>query len=224
MAALRFAVFDCDGTLVDSQHAIHAGMEHVWALEGLTPPDRASVRRTVGLPLLQAMMLLHPEGEDAQHRRMADSYRDAFHDPSIQLHDEEPLFENCAEILEALVADGVFLAVATGKGRRGLDATLRRHGLSGHFTVLKTADDGPGKPHPAILEDAMREVGADPRDTVMIGDTIFDMQLAMNAKTHGVGVSWGYHDPEELTSTGAVAVADHFNELPEILNRVWSTG
>ena len=148
----------------------------------------------------------------------------AVNDPTIKLHDSEPLFENCAEILSALAADGVILAVATGKGRRGLDLTLQQHGLSDHFTVLKTADDGPGKPHPAILEDAMREVGADPQQTVMIGDTVFDMQLAVNAKTHAVGVSWGYHDPHELKTTGATAVADHFNELPDILNRLWSKG
>jgi len=89
---IKFAVFDCDGTLVDSQHAIGAGMEYAWAEEGLAAPSRAELRRQVGLHLEEAIARLHPEGDAEQRQRMAENFRNAFHDPSIELMDDEPLF------------------------------------------------------------------------------------------------------------------------------------
>jgi phosphoglycolate phosphatase len=108
------------------------------------------------------------------------------------------------------------LAVATGKSRRGLDATLARHGLEGRFMALKTADDGPGKPNPHMLLDAMAETGVTPDSTVMIGDTVFDIEMASNAQVRSIGVSWGYHDPDELRAAGAAGVIDEFGELADM--------
>ena len=98
-------------------------------------------------------------------------------------------------------------AIATGKSRRGLVASLAGHGLAHHFQVLKTADDGPSKPHPDILQQAMRELGATPEETLMIGDTAYDMEMARLAGAHALGVGWGYHPPEDLLAAGALAVA-----------------
>jgi len=88
---------------------------------------------------------------------------------------------------------------------------------------LQTADDGPGKPHPAMLQRAMAETGAAPAETVLIGDTSFDMEMAVNASVPGLGVSWGYHAPEELSASGAAAIIESFAELPLRLGTMWES-
>jgi len=107
--------------------------------------------------------------------------------------------------------------VATGKSRAGLDLVLEHHNLDRHFTTLQTADHGPGKPHPDMLHRAMRETGTEPDDLIMIGDTTFDMEMAKNAGVFAVGVSWGYHDLEDLHRSGADAVIHTFDELHDVL-------
>ncbi len=114
----------------------------------------------------------------------------------------------------------MLLGIATGKARRGLIGSLERHDLSGHFVTLKTADDGPGKPHPGILEGAMAEVGVGATETVMVGDTVFDIQMARNAQTRSLGVSWGYHEADELAAAGAARVIDSFEDLLPALHDV----
>ncbi len=109
--------------------------------------------------------------------------------------------------------------MATGKARRGLLAVLEQHGLETRFATLQTADVGPGKPHPAMLERAMAEVGVAPSDTVMIGDTSFDMLMARSAGASAIGVSWGYHPVAELEAAGAHSIVGHFNELPAAMAR-----
>ena len=115
--------------------------------------------------------------------------------------------------LEALDRPEVLLGIATGKARRGLLSSLALHDLADHFVTLKTADDGPGKPHPGILESAMAEVGVGAEDTVMVGDTVFDVRMARNARAQAVGVSWGYHEADELSAAGAAHVIDCFEDL-----------
>ncbi|MGE4221057.1 MAG: HAD-IA family hydrolase [Alphaproteobacteria bacterium] len=221
---LRLAVFDCDGTLVDSQHMIVAAMTAAWRACGMGDPLPDRVRRVVGLPLVEACGALLPDADRAQHQRVADCYVEAFRalrlDPSI----EEPLFPGVRTALETLDRMGVMLGIATGKGRRGLLSTLERHGLARYFVVLKTADDGPGKPSPHILLAAMDEAGATPETTTMIGDTTYDIQMALAAATRAVGVSWGYHPPAELAAVGAHRVIDDFSQLNDALDTVWGRG
>ncbi|MBE9555008.1 MAG: HAD-IA family hydrolase [Proteobacteria bacterium] len=216
MSQPRLAVFDCDGTLVDSQHNIVAAMAAAWRAQGLQPLPASSVRRVVGLPLLEAISRLHPLGSDEVHLLLTDYYKKAFHGMRQEPDHREPLYPGAVEALDAMEAVGYLLAVATGKSRRGLDATLERHGLEGRFLTLKTADDGPGKPHPHMLEEAMAEAGAGQDSTVMIGDTVFDIEMASNAQVHSIGVSWGYHDPGELRAAGAAGVIDEFGELADM--------
>lgn len=213
MPQQRLAVFDCDGTLVDSQHNIVAAMSAAWRARGLAPPPASAVRRVVGLPLLEAISRLHPRGSDEVHLSLTEDYKNAFHSLRQQPDHHEPLYHGTVEALDELEAAGYLLAVATGKSRRGLDATLERHGLKDRFVTLKTADDGPGKPHPHMLEEAMAEAGVGPLETVMIGDTVFDIEMARNAQVLSIGVSWGYHDPGELHAAGAAGVIDEFGEL-----------
>jgi phosphoglycolate phosphatase len=219
---LRLVVFDCDGTLVDSGHIIVAAMRAAWAVEGLPEPSDALIRRQVGLPLVEAIGNVAHAHDAIMHNRLAGHYKEVFVTGRLDgLHDE-PLYPGCREVLETLAADdSVILAVATGKGRRGLMSTLERHAIGHHFTLLKTADDGPGKPNPDILIDAMAEVGVDPSNTVVIGDTVFDVTMAVRANVRAIGVGWGYHPPEELKKAGASALAEGFADVPPMLRGLW---
>jgi phosphoglycolate phosphatase len=214
---LRLAVFDCDGTLVDSVHGIVACMAAAHAAEGLAPPTAAAVRRVIGLPLIECMAHLLPDHSADRHRRLTAAYKEAFFMLRQRPDHDEPLFAGAVAVLDRLAADGVLLGIATGKARRGLLAVLERHNLSGRFVTLQTSDSGPGKPHPAMLERAMAETGVAARDTVMIGDTSFDMLMARSAGVRAIGVAWGYHPVEELRAAGAHAVIESFSELPGLL-------
>jgi phosphoglycolate phosphatase len=120
-----------------------------------------------------------------------------------------------AAALEALDSAGCLLGIATGKARRGLLATLERHGLGSRFVTLQTADSNPGKPHPAMLLRAMAETGADPDRTVLVGDTSYDMEMARRAGARAVGVAWGYHDRRELEAAGADRIVERCEELAD---------
>ena len=210
---LRLVMFDCDGTLVDSQNTIVAAMTAAWKAHGLRPPAQGAVRRVIGLPLEVAIARLAPGQPGDRVRGLGDAFRDAFFELQARPDHHEPLYAGVREILGRLQAAGALMGVATGKGRRGLAATLDRHGLTGHFVTLQTSDRARGKPDPDMLLQAMAETGVRPAHTVMVGDTVFDMQMAANARVDAVGVSWGYHAPRELAAAGAVAIVDSFNEF-----------
>lgn len=215
---IRLAVFDCDGTLVDSQANICRAMEASFVEHRLDPPGREAIRRIVGLSLIPAIALLAPAAAAAQHAQMADAYKRAFQamrsDRSL---DPEPLFDGVAEAIEALHAAGWKLGVATGKSDRGLQHILDHHGLTHRFVTLQTADRHPSKPHPAMLHAAIAEAGATPATTAMIGDTSFDIEMAAAAGAHAIGVAWGYHHAGELHAAGARDVATHARDLPALL-------
>jgi len=214
----RLAVFDCDGTLVDSQANICRAMEEAFLLAGLEPPERAATRRIVGLSLVEAMRALLPGSDDAVHRRLAADYRHVFRNlrQSGEMEDE-PLFDGIIRVLDGLTNSGWVLGVATGKSDRGLAHVLEHHGLSDRFVTLQTADRHPSKPDPAMLHAAMAEAGAEAAHTAMIGDTSFDMAMAKAAGARAIGVAWGYHGVGELADAGAELVADRVAALPGLL-------
>ncbi len=215
---IKLAVFDCDGTLVDSQANICRAMEEAFAIADVPAPPRAAIRRIVGLSLVEAIRALLPHADDAQHRRMAADYKNAFfHLRTTGAMAEEPLFEGIADVLQTLADDGWLLGVATGKSDRGLAHILAHHGLTHHFVTLQTADRHPSKPDPAMLLAAMDEAGATPHTSAMIGDTSFDMAMGKAAGARAVGVAWGYHDIRDLTDAGADVVADRVAALPGLL-------
>lgn len=216
----RLALFDCDGTLVDSQAAICRAMDESFAMVGLAPPDRHATRRVVGLSLVEAMRALLPEGEHDLHLALTDHYKRAFQRHRAEGLVEEPLFDGIGEALERIAAAGWLLGVATGKSDRGLALCLERHNIHARFVTLQTADRHPSKPHPAMLEAAMTEAGASPETTVMIGDTSFDMMMAVKGGAHPLGVDWGYHSADELRAAGALAVLDRADALPGWLERM----
>ncbi len=210
---VRLAVFDCDGTLVDSQHSIVACMAAAFAAAGLAAPTAEAVRRVVGLPLAASVERLCPTLGATECERVAELYKQAFTEMRRGDPIDEPLFPGMRELLDALEGEGVLLGVATGKGRRGLRVTLEHHGLLGRFATLQTADDAPGKPHPEMLRRAMAETGAEPAATAMIGDTTYDILMGLSAGTAAIGVAWGYHPPEELRAAGAHAVVAAAHEV-----------
>jgi len=216
---IRLVVFDCDGTLVDSQRRIIAAVRSAWEGQRLTPPGDEDIRQIVGLALPQALRRLAPTADPGLAAALVEGFRQSFHALMQDPDYDEPLYPGVVEALEALAAAGVLLGVATGKGRRGLAHTLERHGIDDRFVVLKTADDGPSKPHPQILEDAMSELGAAPATTVMLGDTAFDMAMARAAGAHALGVSWGYHPADELTAHGAHEILHSYDEAPAAVLR-----
>lgn len=205
---MRLAVFDCDGTLVDGQADVCWAMERAFARAGLAAPDVQAVRRAVGLSLPVAVRHLAPDLPEEQARAVTEFYRSSFRARREEGLLDEPLYGGIAELLIDLRDAGWQLAVATGKSDRGLAACLACHGIADLFVSLQTADRHPSKPDPAMLEAALFEAGASPREAVMIGDTSFDMLMARSAGVRAVGVAWGYHAPAELLASGALSVAE----------------
>lgn len=203
----RLAIFDCDGTLVDSQHNICLAMEDCFQRGGLVAPERAVIRRIVGLSLMEAVCALAPDAEPELQRQLSEDYKTAFTRLRHSGMVDEPLFEGIPELITALVEDGWLLGVATGKSDRGLAFCLDHHGIAHHFVTLQTADRHPSKPHPSMIHQAMSDAGAMAEDTLMIGDTAFDIGMARAAGVTAVGVAWGYHEPAELLAEGAHHVA-----------------
>ena len=204
----RLAIFDCDGTLVDSGAPIYAALKAALEENGLAVPPATVSRRVIGLSLTEAMAALLPEETPERHSRLADDYRRAFSSLRAAGEVEEPLFDGVTDLLDALEADGWMLAVATGKSDRGLRHCLERHGIHARFVSLQTADRHPSKPHPSMVEQAIADAGAAPETTIVVGDTSFDMAMALNAGATGIGAAWGYHEPKELIAAGAVAIAE----------------
>ncbi len=215
---MKLIIFDCDGTLVDGQHLILDAMASAClALEVPYPGDEA-VRQIVGLSLMEAIEICHPQENQKTHLALKEVFISRFQELRQRDEDQEPLYDGVRDMLENLHEDGFILGVATGKSRRGLTSTLKNHGLCDFFMTLNTADDGPGKPHPSMLINAMNDVGARPENTVMIGDTTFDIHMALAAKVAAIGVSWGYHDRDQLMGAGAHHMLDHISQIRQLLN------
>lgn len=211
---MKLVVLDCDGTLVDSQNGICEAMAHAFTGLGLIPPTREATLAIVGLSLPEALAALAPELDAELRAAMVERYKSAFleirRDPALH----EPLFDGIAAAIEALGdRDDLILGIATGKSRKGIDRLFAREGWGHRFLTVQTSDDHPSKPHPAMLRAAMAEAGVAPERTVMVGDTTFDMEMALAAGTGALGVGWGYHSIDELKTAGAHAVIGACQDL-----------
>ena len=213
----RLAVFDCDGTLVDSGGNIFAALSDAFGEHGLQVPPPAVSRRVIGLSLVEAIATLVPDEGRERHVILAESYKRHFQRARAEGRVEEPLFDGIPELLAALEADGWLLAVSTGKSDRGLSLCLDCHGIVDRFVSLQTADRHPSKPHPSMVEQAMADARASPETTIVIGDTAFDMGMAVAAGATGIGAGWGYHEGDEMLDAGAIAVADKSLDVLAIL-------
>ena len=209
---MKLVLFDMDGTLVDSQHHIHAAMLAGLAAAGLPPLPRETVLAHVGLSLPEVVAALLPDEPHEVRALVTDGYRCAF--LATRQAEEQPLYPGARDCLDRLASrEDLLLGVATGKARRGLNALLESHGLADRFVSLQTADDHPSKPHPSMVLAALDETGIAPGDAVMVGDTSFDMAMARSAAVAGIGVGWGFHPPAALIGAGAALVAEDFPAL-----------
>lgn len=214
---VKLVVFDVDGTLVDSQAHIVGAMMRAFETVGLACPSRADILGIVGLSLPQAMVRLEPD--TALTGPLVDAYRNAF--AGAAEHAASPLYPGARDVLEALAArDDVLMGVATGKSRRGLVRILGEHGLERFFVTTQVADDHPSKPAPSMLLSAMTDAGVQAHDTVIIGDTSFDMEMGRNAGTRRLGVSWGYHPRAALDA--AEVIVDAYDGVLPALTRMWN--
>ena len=217
MTELRLAVFDCDGTLVDSQHSIVQAMFAALDSHGIDLPQAGHITRMVGLPLEEAISRLIPDADNDLCVQLSETYKSSFFKMRQDGMVEEPLFPGIIETLDRLKQEGWLLGIATGKAHRGLVATLAKHHILDQFITCQTADSAHGKPHPDMMLKAMAETGADPAQAIMIGDTTYDVEMAISAGTRAVGVGWGYHEKGELLEAGAHGVVSDTDELVKIL-------
>jgi phosphoglycolate phosphatase len=214
---LNLILFDVDGTLVDSQNIIVAAQHAAFAAFGLEPPSRERSLSIVGLSLNEAFTVLW--GPKAPIEGLVEAYKEAFATLRTDPAHAEPLFPGALDCLESLRRrDDVLLGIATGKSRRGVAHLLDRHGWRSVFSIIQTADDAPSKPHPAMIRQAMAELGVQPERTVMVGDSSFDMEMARAAGVLPIGVSWGFQPVAALRAAGADVIVDSYADLQKILD------
>jgi phosphoglycolate phosphatase len=215
----RLIVFDCDGTLVDSQQLIVEAARQTVLSHGLEPLEATAVRAVIGLSLELALAQLVPGADERVLISLVATYRANWRLLRTQGL-LEPLFPRTREVLGTLDRNGHLLGVATGKSRAGLLEVLDHHGLTALFVSFQTADRHPSKPHPGMLQEAMRETGSAPGETLMVGDTSFDMEMARAAGARAIGVAWGYHPPAQLEAAGAELILENFDQLLDCVRGV----
>jgi phosphoglycolate phosphatase len=205
-------VFDWDGTLMDSEAHIVTSMQRAMMDAQLPEMAREKIRDIIGLGLREAIHRLLPNESDELHLRLVDRYRYHFFadDPC------EP-FEGAESVLRQLSAQGYLMAVATGKGRHGLDRVLKSTGFGEYFIETRCADETCSKPDPQMLQEIMTVTGVNPDQTLMIGDTEYDLEMANAARTASLGVDYGVHSRERLLSCAPLGCLSSISELPEWL-------
>lgn len=218
--SLRLVVWDIDGTIVDSRDVIQNAMTKAFNDLGLQPPQYDQTRTIVGLSLDEACRQLAPAGfSENDLPDLVEAYKNAFVFNRTQTGFKEPLYEGAVEILEALANQNCLMAVATGKSRKGIDAVFGSHDLHRFFDTIWCADDGPGKPHPFMVQEAMKALGVDATETVMVGDAIHDIHMGRSAGVVTHGVSWGFGESAELHEAGAHFVHHTMDDLSMALNQ-----
>jgi phosphoglycolate phosphatase len=211
---LRLVIFDCDGTLVDSFIAIHEAMVAAFRDFALPPPPEDMLRKMIGLSVGEQVAVLAPAADPDQRAAIENGYR---RHRLSRTDPPEPLFPGARACLETLDQRGHLLSVATAKSAKGLLATLDRHRLHRYFINVQTGDHHPGKPHPSMVLTSLAQAGVDPENALVVGDTRFDIEMAVNAGVTPIGVAWGYHDDHDLKAAGAMAIAPSFAALTTMI-------
>ncbi len=212
--AYELLVFDWDGTLMDSESRIVNCMRSAITDLGLALPTDSSISNIIGLGLKEAICMLFPAADEALVKELKGRYRHHF---LFENRTPMPLFSGAKEVLHALKAEGYLLAVATGKGRPGLDKALNNTGLDKVFHTTRCADEAFSKPHPDMLLQILDELGVEATDALMIGDTEYDMQMANSAGTAALAVSYGVHSTERLLQHEPQGCLAAISEVPDWL-------
>ena len=210
----KLIVFDWDGTLMDSAAHIVTCLQ--MALADLELPQKSDdeIKNIIGLGLREALGVLCPQANDQELTALTERYRQHFFD---QQHEPCELFPGARELIEELHGQDYFLAVATGKGRNGLDKVLNETGMGAFFPVTRCADESHSKPHPQMLLDIIDWYGVEAHETIMIGDTEYDLEMANNAAAHSVAVTYGVHEKQRLLDCKPLTCLDNINDLHQWL-------
>lgn len=217
MSEVQLALFDLDGTLVDSRAHIVAAMQAAHCAIGVQAPEDARVLSLVGLSLPQAISLLQAELEIEARERLRAAYCESYR--ALRRNAVPQLFDGVGDPLSDLVQDStLILGVATGASRRGLSEVLAHHGIASLFDTIQCADDHPSKPDPSMARAALAEAGA--TQGVVVGDTSFDMMMGAAAGIPTIGVGWGHHTVVELEDAGASLVVGDVQALANGVRQV----
>jgi len=210
----KLIVFDWDGTLMDSAGHIVSCLQSAISELSLEPKTDEEVKNIIGLGLREALLALYPQATDKELTALVDRYREHFFD---QQADPCELFTGAKELIQELDAKDYYLAVATGKGRHGLDKVLKETGMGEFFPVTRCADEAHSKPHPKMLLDIIDYYGVDANEAIMVGDTEYDLQMANNAAAHSVSFTYVVHDKHRLLDCKPLTCLDNMNDLHQWL-------
>ena len=210
----QLIIFDWDGTIMDSAQKIANCIKAAARDAGVDEPSDQQAKSIIGLGLTEAMRVLFESASDSQIKQIVEAYKYHFVKGDVT---EQALFEGVEQGLKALEEAGAVLAVATGKSRAGLDRIFAETGLKKHFITSRCADETRSKPHPQMLYEILDFTAIDANKVIMVGDTTYDMDMAINANLHGLGVSYGVHSEAMLLESKAVSVQHSFKQVLEWL-------
>ena len=218
---LKLALFDYDGTIVDSAIMIVEGAIAAFRICGLPDPDPKKVRENIGKPLAVALDFYMPPGYNVSPEQISEAYRSWYAEQGRLGLQNEPLYPGMIDLLHELKEDDWLIGVATNKSRIGLTNGLAKHNISNIFDITLTTDENIPKPNPAMALKAINDLSVDKNYCVMIGDTINDIGLGVNAGVKSIGVTWGYNERELLSSAGASYLVNNSSELSKLMKRIF---
>ncbi|WP_076409563.1 HAD-IA family hydrolase [Shewanella sp. UCD-KL12] len=216
MKQYELVIFDWDGTLMDSVGKIVTCLQSAAVSLELAVPTEQAIRDIIGLSIDEALAVLHPESDHSVHAKMKEGYRIQY----LELNNTpSPLFHGVEDLLIELQQLGIKLAVATGKGRSGLDRVLTSTELDRHFSASRSADEASSKPSPEMILQLLNELEVEASKALMIGDSIHDLNMANNAGVDAIGVDYGAHNKERLALANPIAVISSPLELLHHISR-----
>jgi phosphoglycolate phosphatase len=213
----RLVIFDWDGTLLDSVGSIVECTQVALAELEITTVPESTIRGVLGLGLRETVEVLCPGCDEELFQRVVETYRKHWFGGYCT---KPVLFAGVTAVLDELREQGYLLAVATAKGRIGLDADLEATGLADHFSATRTITEAPSKPDPGMVLDILEELDVSAAETVVVGDTTHDLRMAANAGVTGVAVCSGSHPRDELLALEPAGCLAGAAELPDWLARV----
>lgn len=214
MKSYKLAIFDWDGTVMDSIGRIVSSMQNAAKEIDLPIPDQRDVENIIGLTLPTAAKKLFPQVTKEQISQLLALYKEEY---LFGNKVATPLFDGIIELLEGLTKQGTLIAVATGKGREGLNRVMAETDTTHYFKATRCGDEGESKPHPEMLEYLLTHFNVAASEAVMIGDTNFDLEMAKNANVDSIGVTFGVHPEEILSQYNPVKIVHNVAELHGVL-------